>query len=129
LNAPELTPYLYDILSEFKVGPIKRQEGPTDEYKHLVELGYIRVLENEVYPNLSYHAIAWGITPAGRSALSEFEYIRDQQAKQETHQRRQENIGVLQVLTSLLTFTLGLLVEHGFGVVEHTLSLLRALFH
>lgn len=60
----------------------------------------------------------WTITPLGEDALSEFEQTRQKQANEERQRRFQNKISVAQVLVPLITFILGLIVEHCAGLVS-----------
>ena len=60
----------------------------------------------------------WLITPAGEDALSEFEKERRKEAEDKRQQRFQNQVSVAQVLIPLVTFILGLVVEHYAGLVS-----------
>ncbi len=59
----------------------------------------------------------WIITSAGQDALLEFEQERDKQTEQKRQQRFQNQVSIAQVLVPLITFILGLVVEHYAGLV------------
>lgn len=60
----------------------------------------------------------WIVTQAGEDALSEFEEKRCKEAQEKRQQRFQNQVSVAQVLVPLITFLLGLLVEHFAGVIR-----------
>ena len=60
----------------------------------------------------------WFITPAGEDALSEFEKARRKESEDKRQQRFQNQISVAQVLVPLITFILGLVVEHYAGLIS-----------
>ena len=59
----------------------------------------------------------WIISERGKDALFEFEQEREKQAKYERQQRFQNKVSIAQVLVPLITFVLGLVIEHCSGVL------------
>lgn len=66
----------------------------------------IRCLKQAIMPSL------------GEDVISEFEQKREQQAKDERDRRFNQKISIAQVLVPLVTFILGLVVEHYSGLVS-----------
>ena len=60
----------------------------------------------------------WIITPAGEDVLSEFENERRKESEDKRQQRFQNQISVAQVLIPLVTFVLGLIIDHYTGLVS-----------
>lgn len=60
---------------------------------------------------------------AGKAYLSSQEEILKQQAKNERQQRFDNKISVLSVLVPLITFLIGILLEHWVGLVDFLISL------
>ena len=54
----------------------------------------------------------WIITPAGEDVLSKFENERRKESEDKRQQRFQNQISVAQVLIPLVTFVLGLIIDH-----------------
>lgn len=61
---------------------------------------------------------------AGKAYLSSHEEILKQQAKHERQQRFDNKISVLSVLVPLITFLVGILLEHWVGIIDSLISLL-----
>lgn len=59
----------------------------------------------------------WVVTQAGEDALSEFEEECRQKAENKRQQRFQNQLSIAQVLVPLITFILGMLVEHISGII------------
>lgn len=112
-----ITADVYDTLVEFRNGPVRRPDGATPMIEYLTAKGYIQVIETEVFPGLTIRPIAWEITISGEIALSEFEEASAKKAKDEKQQRFQNKISVASVLIPLITFILGLMVEHFYGII------------
>ena len=117
--------YIYDELKKFRGGPLQRPEGPTEMIRYLTEEGFIEAVESNVFPGLSVVPVKWKITVKGLAALSEFEEQRQKEAQNERQRRFQNKISVLNVLVPLITFLLGLIVEHFAGLLDF----LASLFH
>lgn len=79
-----------------------------------------------IEPKLTGSLIAvYFITTIGKDAMLQFEQRREEQAKNERQQRFQNKIAVATVLVPLVTFVLGLVVEHFSGIVSFFLSLFQ----
>ena len=61
---------------------------------------------------------------AGKAYLHSQEQILEQQAKNERQQRFDNKISVLSVLIPLITFIIGVLIEHWVGLIDSFRSLL-----
>lgn len=66
---------------------------------------------------------AWAITPRGEDALAEFENITQQKAENERRQRFDHKMQILNVVVPLITFIIGLLIEHFSGIINWIVSL------
>lgn len=62
---------------------------------------------------------------AGKAYLHSQEQILEQQAKNERQQRFDNKISVLSVLIPLITFIIGVLIEHWVGLIDSFLSLFQ----
>ena len=114
-----LTPSQYDLLLPFRNQPMHFiDDALPDEYRLLEQRGFIKAGWAE-----SGDIIEWSITPLGLAALERFEHCREKDAKQERQQRFQNKISIASVLVPLVTFFLGILVEHFAGIVAFVLSL------
>lgn len=116
---------IYQALQKYKDG---FYTGPaiSQEIRELRNLGYIAPAGYRIKddPNeLSINPTRWKLTLHGASALLEFEQERDRQAKQEKQQRFENKLSVLNALVPLVTFFLGLIVEHYAGLVSFFVSL------
>lgn len=118
-----------DKLSEADYQELLKYRQPhapsQEEYARFVELkkrGFLKIhhfglvhldkLGDHMAPD------TWTITPAGEDALSEFEKARRKESEDKRQQRFQNQISVAQVLVPLITFILGLIVEHYAGLVS-----------
>lgn len=125
-----LSPANYELLKSFS----DREEKPINRYEErtsmLVEADYLTVTKHigDPMPNgkirLRTHFTAH-ISQAGLDALLEFEKCRQQEAKAERQQRFDNKVSVASVLVPLITFILGLIIEHYAGIV----GLLLSMFH
>lgn len=62
---------------------------------------------------------------AGKAYLHSQEQILEQQAKNERQQRFDNKISILSVLIPLITFIIGVLIEHWVGLIDSFLSLFQ----
>ena len=139
-----LTPVIYNALVKFRGEPVRNPNGPDEMTKYLTEQKYIKVTENEVLPHFTILPVAWEITPLGLSALSEFEVksaeSKEQHAKEkcaeakraqerlEDHaneERRYRTQNKIAIIMPVVTFLLGLFVEHFAGIAAAFLHLFR----
>lgn len=138
-----LSSVAYDTLSSFRSGPVHRKEGATEMIKYLVELGYLKETKSDVVGELQIRTVEWEITPAGLNALFAYEEeaqrITERQAEdnarreedkafQEAQKRASERASwaaVAQVVAPIVTFILGLLIEHWTGFVGFILGLFK----
>ena len=79
----------------------------------------------DVRPDLTIVCTEWVITIPGRAALESFEDRQEHHRKQARQQRFQNQVSVASVLVPTITFILGLIVEHGLGLVGTLLDLFR----
>lgn len=119
-----LTQMEYDELVKFRDGPVQTPDGPTPMILHLKAGGYVEPSDTDVRPGLSIVYTEWVITIPGRVALQEFEQRLEDHRKQARQQSFQNKVSVASVLVPAVTFILGLIVEHGFGLVGVVLDLL-----
>lgn len=117
----------YQELSKY-LEPHAPSQAEYERFASLKQAGYLRIHQFGMVDlgPIGRHPApdTWVITAAGRDALSEFEERRDQEAKREAQQRLQNQIAVAQVLVPLVTFVLGLIVEHYSGLVSALAELL-----
>lgn len=137
-----ISPEIYRQLLPFRTGPIRCPEGPTPMLRYLTEGKYIQVVENNVFPDLSIKPIAWEITPLGLSALSEYEKAEAEKAEQKAEkeaaeakrlkerrevradeERRYRTQNKIAIIMPIVTFLLGLVVEHFSGILGALLDL------
>ena len=118
-----------DKLSEADYQELLKYRQPhapsQEEYARFVGLkkrGFLKIhhfgLVNLDKPGDHTAPDTWTITPAGEDALSEFEKARRKESEDKRQQRFQNQISVAQVLVPLITFILGLIVEHYAGLVS-----------
>ena len=124
-----IAPNIYEELKKFRDGPIRRSDGPTKIIRYLTEQGFIKAIEHDVLIDkddvvscFSVIPIEWEITVKGLVALSEFEEKRQKAANDERQRRFQNKISVLNVLIPLVTFFLGLVIEHFAGLLDFLTS-------
>lgn len=101
----------YLALRTFLPGPQTMDDLP-QVYGELLRLGWIEAVGVQQETADVCYNNRWDITPAGRLALSEFENVSNEQAKQERQNRTENYIGIANVVVPALTFVAGLLVEH-----------------
>lgn len=116
----QLSEIRYNALKQYRGG---RYTGPkiTSEIRDFKNRGYIVAVSRESQDQPGSYCMnptKWTITPLGEDALSEFEQTRQKQANEERQRRFQNKISVAQVLVPLITFILGLIVEHCAGLVS-----------
>ena len=112
-----IAPNVYDELIKFKDGPVHSPEGPSPMVEYLQEQKYISVTKKDMFSNFEVRAVTWVITGRGESALSEFEDVRKKEAEQKEQQRFQNKVSVASILIPLITFVLGIVVEHFIGII------------
>lgn len=123
MSEAELVNDTYKTLVQYRSGPVQAPQGELSEKgQWLYDQGLI---EPCAFMNLEQDGItvigiptAYQITVAGENALAKFEEEHDRQAKAERQQRFQNKMSVAQVLIPLITFILGLIVEHYAGLVS-----------
>ena len=118
-----LTQIEYDALLPFRDGPVHTPDGPTELMRHLKSKGYIEPSDTDVRPDMTIVDTEWVITIPGRVALESFEDRQEYHRKQARQQRFQNQVSVASVLVPTITFVLGLVVEHGLGLVGIFLDL------
>ena len=124
----------YNLLSKFKTVSVRDKEFDAITMKrirHLVDLGFL-MLEStnrkvkwigEKPVEFSRKWVA--LSPAGEDAILEFEQRCDEQAQKERQQRFDNKIAIASILVPLITFILGLVVEHFAGIMSLFLSLFQ----
>lgn len=120
------------MLSESSYNALKRFRGGlytgpvlTPEIREFRDLKYIHPTSRELKDQPGQYCMnytVWSTTALGEDALSEFEQKREQQAQDERERRFNRKISIAQVLVPLITFLLGLLVEHYAGIVSAIVS-------
>lgn len=93
------------------------------EYGNLIQSDGINSRDFYIAPLIDFEHLL-KITPAGTDALQEFKEERRKQAQDEKQQRFENQVSVANLLIPLVTFILGLLVEHFSGVINLLLKLL-----
>ena len=89
------------------------------EYKSLKDKGFI---EAKLTAEMK---TVYCITTSGRDALLQFEDRREEHAQNQRQQRFQNKISAASVFVPLVTFFLGLFVEHFSGAVSYLFSLFQ----
>lgn len=118
----------YDELVKFREESLSvDQDKETVEF--LIVHKYIQAAEHERIEQSSgnstfvnYRVKCWKITELGKNELEQFEEKRAEATKKERQQRFENKISVLNLLVPLVTFLLGLLVEHFSGVIDRLFS-------
>lgn len=100
----------------FKINPPGFSEQRVSELK---QQGYL----NWRYINGQH--VGYYISDKGKAALEALEEKRRQEAEAKRQQRFQNQISVAQVLVPLITFVLGLVVEHYTGLISGLSEFLR----
>lgn len=115
----------YIELSKFKNGPIKIDSG-SYRIQRLIDA---KLIAPQSYKSVSIGEMVvptpdkWALTVEGEDALLDFENMRQKESDKKRQQRFENKISVLQVLVSLVTFILGLIVEHFSGITGIILQL------
>lgn len=131
----------YNVLVQFRGGPITQLDGPTEMIQHLVDANLLRVTETEYIGDLSIRDIQWELTVEGAIALiqaeeraaQEEQHRAEQEAAKaqhlqerhedyarEEHYHRSQNRVTIQASTigAVTGFVLGLIAEHFTGLVS-----------
>lgn len=140
----ELNDLDYEYLAKFKSGPCKVPDERTPRLQCLIDSGYLEASACMQLPDGDYVSAHYRLTLTGEDALARYEKMRDQCAKDEERQaledeRRKEEknlqevqtrasvreswAAVAQVVVPIITFIIGLLVEHWTGIVNLIFSL------
>lgn len=142
-----LTQKEYDVLSQFRQGPVTLPSGPTPMISHLVSMGFLRVVETDYVGDFTLLDTAWELTQLGHSALDaadeasaahqkqraedrraeakRLEERHEDHAREERYQRTQNRVSIAAAaISSLISFLCGIIIEHITGI----LSVLRAVF-
>ena len=131
-----ISPELYRQLLPFRTGPVRRSDGPTPMLQYLEKQKLIRASDNDVFSGLSVRPVEWEITPLGLSELSEYEQVAAEKAEQkaekeateakrlqERHEdradeeRRYRTQNKISIIMPIVTFFLGLVAEHFYGIL------------
>lgn len=116
-----LTESQYRVLLRYQNSFVEVSKSPDNitlfllahQYIWAERIEYRRQLECEV----TCIKIFWRVTPEGIAALDEFEEVLEKNAKAERQQRFQNQLSIAQTLIAIVTFLLGLIVEHYAGIV------------
>ena len=114
----------YNALKQFR-GSLYTGPTLTPEIREFRDLKYIYPISRELKGQPGQYCMnytTWSITSLGEDALSEFEQKREQHAQGERERRFNRKISIAQMLVPLITFLLGLLVEHYAGIVSAIVS-------
>jgi hypothetical protein len=116
------------MLSETSYNDLKKYRGGfytgpsiTMEIREFRDQGYIVAVSRELreHPgSFCMNSTKWELTHKGEDALSEFEKAHRKEAEDKRQRRFQNQVSVAQVLVPLVTFVLGLVVEHYAGLVS-----------
>ncbi len=135
---PYLSKKNADLLTKIReMGMCEASSLSADELERAEYLTEQGLLEEERYNPRSIGGMDEGIyiapmfitdsryklSPVGADALCAFEQEHQEKAKAERQQRFENKVSVASVLVPLITFFLGLIVEHYAGVVELVVSL------
>ena len=117
----------YNALKKYRGG---FYTGPTfnDELKYFSKKEYIKPLSREIKESpghFSMNPTEWIITLCGEDALSEFEYIRENDAENKRNNRFNRKISVINVLVPFVTFICGALLEHFSGIFEYICTIFQ----
>lgn len=124
-----LTKLNYRLLLEYKTpnsAPCTPAE--TERFRYFVDNNLVRIHSSSVvsFSNPSIPSALcpakWVITAKGQDALLAFEQETEKQSQEKRDRRFDKKISVLNLLVPLITFFIGLFVEHSAGVVEWFLS-------
>lgn len=109
----------YNELSKFKKGPIEI-EGDFHRLQRLIDA---KLIAPQSYKSVSIGEMVvptpdkWALTIDGEDALLDFENMRQEKSDEKRQQRFENKISILQLLVPLVTFILGLIVEHFSGII------------
>lgn len=116
----------YDVLVRYRTGAVPLVAADiSDRESALARAGLIEVSSVGYEENQIGFPTAYRITPAGLDALCSFEQKLQEDAAAKRQQRFQNQISVASVLVPLITFILGLLMEHFCGVLEFLMSIIH----
>lgn len=117
-----------DALTDLQLSVLKKTQAGTHYYNDLSQeeraaadfllnlgLCYVKEFSEPIYR----------ITEAGKSVLTLLEKEANKQAENKSNQRFQKQISVLNLLVPLITFILGLIVEHFTELVSGFLNIFR----
>jgi len=111
----------YYELSLFRNGPIALDGRLSDRMKALIEEKYIVVNSyDRGHPDPNEWTIDikdWRISDKGKDALQDFERELEQKAKDERDKQIDRKIAIVGVAASIVTFIIGLFVEHFSGII------------
>lgn len=108
----------YLALQLFSSGP-QTSEDPPQVYHDLLDLGWIEPSGTNmatVSGVVQCYDNQWSITPAGRMALSAYEDGVEKDARQEKQNRTNNWFSAVNVAISAVSFMLGILADHCFGI-------------
>lgn len=114
----------YNALLPFRDKDLRFENGLNNRLESLKDSDLI-ACDTLEYINGQICEVTWSLTPKGEDALAEFEKCCQNEAKAERQQRFENKISVASVLVPLITFVLGLIIEHYAGIV----GLLLSMFH
>lgn len=123
----ELTPEYYKALLPFRDAP-QFSDDPPAVYDDLISCGWISAVS---CGSASYGDVVqvfdncWSITPQGRMALTAYEKAMQHDADEKRQNRITNYFSAINIGISVLSFVLGLLADHYFGIVAFVESLLH----
>lgn len=130
-----LSEFDYTALLPFKDGmPRSIDSGSSIEYERItgfVERKLLRCKRVNTRPSGNGENLIFApynvyvITVAGFDALAEFEHGTEQKAKDEKQRRFQNKVSIASILVPLITFIIGLVVEHYAGIITFIAELFR----
>lgn len=116
-----ISPENYSELLSYRAGPVEFEGDYPERTLMLLDLKYIEAYDPKPVEHkgvvISFRPTKLRITALGEDALAEFEQSAKKKAEDKSQQRFQNKISVALVLVPLITFILGLLVEHFAGII------------
>lgn len=122
------------MISKESYAELQKYQTPhapsADEYERFVEFRDAGFLKIHHFSAVQLGTLGtapapagWVLTTSGLDALSEFEEVSRQHTQNERDRRFDRKIAIAQVLVPLITFLLGLIVEHFAGLISWIASL------
>lgn len=109
----------YELLKSYR-SPRVPNTGEEERFKYLENKKLIGVYNYKTINLGSFGTYLapekWVITELGKDALADFEKERNKEAEHKRQQRFQNKVSVASVLVPLITFFIGVAVEHFIGI-------------